>query len=168
MLETIPLWLHVLAAMVWVGSQVMMFAVVIPAVRTLADDGSRYAILRVMTTRFGYLGLGALGLLVLTGLDNINRLAPGDMFDIRYGYILATKLVMVAVVVVLTLLHTLFIGPAQLRAMAEGDSGPAEAVAARGKLRHISVSVSVVTLLLSLAIVFCAVLLTSGFAYHSA
>jgi uncharacterized membrane protein len=154
--------------MVWVGSQVMMFAVVVPAVRSLADEGARYAVLRTVTTRFGYLGIAALALLVLTGLDNINRLAPSDMFDFRYGTILMVKLTMVVVVILLTLLHTLVIGPAQLRAMAEDDAVSAESAAARGRLRRISVSVSVLTLLLSLAIVFCAVLLGSGYAYHSA
>jgi uncharacterized membrane protein len=160
--------MHVLAAMVWVGSQVMMFAVVVPAVRSVADEGMRYAVLRTVTTRFGYLGIGALALLVLTGLDNINRLAPGDAFDIRYGYILATKLTMVAIVVVLTLLHTLVIGPAQLRLMSAGESSSGATAGERARMRRLSVLVSVLTLLLSLAIVFCAVLLGSGYAYGAA
>ena len=166
MVEMLPLWVHVLAATVWVGSQVMMFAVVVPSIRALADGRARYDILRSITRRFGYLGLGALLLLIASGIDNVTRHSPGDMFDIRYGYILATKLVMVGIVLLLTLLHTLAVGPAQLRLMQEELDQPGSVSAAQSRaLRMRSVSISVLTLLLSLAIVFCAVLLRSGYAY---
>lgn len=167
MLDSVPLWFHVVAAAIWVGSQVMMFAVVIPAVRAVGEPGARFEILRGVTRRFGYLGLGALVLLVLTGIDNITRHSPGDMFDIRYGYILAVKLTMVALVFLLTVLHTTVIGPAQL-SLQEAELSRDNVIAAEraASLRRVSVTISVLTLLLSLAIVFCAVLLGSGFAFR--
>ncbi len=110
MLSVVPLWLHVIGATIWVGSQVMMFAVVIPSLR-LMEGTTRQQLVAGVTRRFGYLGFAALLLLVLTGLDNINRYAPSDLFDHRYGYILTVKLIMVAAVIALTALHALWLGP---------------------------------------------------------
>jgi putative copper export protein len=160
MLSAVPLWIHVIAATIWVGSQVMMFVVVIPSVR-LTEGATRQQLMASVTTRFGYLGFGALLLLVLTGLDNINRYAPSDVFDHRYGYILAIKLIMVAAVIGLTALHTMSLGP-RLLALQSRPSVPGAEVAS---MRRQSIIVSVTTLLLSIAILLCAVLLRTTYAY---
>jgi uncharacterized membrane protein len=169
MLGAVPLWLHILGATVWVGSQVMMFAVVVPAIRSGTDAGSRFAILRSVTARFGYLGFGALALLVATGIDNIDRYAPSDMFEFRYGYILAAKVIMLIIVLVLTAIHTFVVGPRLLNLMAsELDGANAVDSAERRSWRLRSIAISVTTLLLSIAIVFCAALLQSSYAYGQA
>jgi uncharacterized membrane protein len=68
--ESIVFWIHLLAAATWVGSQVFMFAAVMPALRTLDDTARRGAVL-VLNKRFARLGWGALVILVLTGIENI-------------------------------------------------------------------------------------------------
>lgn len=167
MLGTLPLWLHVVAAMVWVGSQIMMFAVVVPSIRLIDDARARHQVLRGVTSRFGYLGFAALVLLVLTGIENIDRYSPSQMFDYRYGYILAVKLLMLVAVGALTALHTLRVGPALLALQArELEAGTAVSRDEMRSLRLRSVGVSSLTLVLSLAIVFCAALLGSGFSYE--
>lgn len=168
MLGAIPLWLHILGATVWVGSQVMMFAVVVPSLRAAEDGWSRYQVLQAVTVRFGYLGFGALILLVITGIENIFRYAPSDIFEFRYGYILAAKLSIVAVVIALTAVHTLVIGPRLLTQQARDLTGGATGESPpRGTLRRRSIVISATTLVLSLAIVFCAVLLRTSFAFRA-
>lgn len=168
MLGAIPLWLHILGATVWIGSQVMMFAVVVPSLRAAEDGWSRYQVLQAVTVRFGYLGFGALILLVITGIENIFRYAPSDMFEFRYGYILAAKLSIVAVVIALTAVHTLVIGPRLLAQQARDLTGGATGESPpRGTLRRRSIVISATTLVLSLAIVFCAVLLRTSFAFRA-
>jgi uncharacterized membrane protein len=165
MLTSIPLWLHLMAASVWVGSQIMMFAVVIPSVRKLPESAARIQVLTPLTTRFGWLGAAALIVLAITGVDNISRYSPGDMFDIRYGYILATKLSLLGLVLLLTLYHTLYVGPRQLRFQAQAAERPGtidSALLVRTRVQ--SIVISVLTLLLSLAVLFCAALLRSVFA----
>lgn len=159
MLSAVPLWLHLLGAAVWVGSQVMLLAVVVPSLRP-AEPGTRQQVLAGVTRRFGYLGLAALVLLVVTGLDNIDRYSPADMFDYRYGYILAAKLVMLAAVVLLTAAHALYLGPKLLEAQSRA-AGPDEV----RRLRMRSVAASGLTLVLSVLILFCAALLRSAYAY---
>jgi putative copper export protein len=166
MLQSLPYWLHLLAAATWVGSQVMMFAVIVPGLRRL-DAGPRWRLMSVVTVRFGWLGGFSLAVLVATGIDNINRYSPADMFDFRYGYILAVKVALVAAVVLLTLAHSLVVGPRLLRAQ-EAALASASAVPAESRLRRQSVMLSSATFLLSLAVLFCAALLRGPFAYHAA
>jgi len=60
---TYLLYIHVVAATVWVGGLVVM-AGLVPAVRNVTDDRS---VMRAMTHRFGVLSWSALGILVITG-----------------------------------------------------------------------------------------------------
>lgn len=159
----LPMWLHVLAATIWIGSQVMMFAVVVPALRA-AEPSARQVVLAGVTRRFGFLGLGSLVVLAATGLDNLARYAPPDMFEYRYGYILAVKLAMLGGVLVLTALHATWLGPRML-ALQERAMQDSAAALQMQALRRRSVSVTVLTLVLSLAILFCAVLLRSSYAF---
>jgi uncharacterized membrane protein len=164
MLEALPLWLHIVAAAVWVGSQVMMFVVVIPSLRLTEILIARHQVLRGVTRRFGYLGLAALILLALTGVDNLDRYAPDDIFHFRYGYILAGKLIMLTIAIGLTAVHALWIGPRLLDLQANVDSIDDGAARMRG-LRLKSIATSSMTLVLSLGILFCAALLRSPYAY---
>ena len=161
MLSAVPLWLHIVGAAVWVGSQVMMVAVVIPSLR-LAGPEVRQPVLASVTKRFGYLGLASLVLLVLTGLDNLDRYAPADMFDYRYGYLLAAKLSLLTAAVVLTAAHALYLGPRLLRLY---ESGALHDDSRVKSVRILSIASSSLTLLLSLLILLCAALLRSPYAY---
>lgn len=164
MLSSIPLWLHILAAAIWIGSQVMLFAVVMPALRGVDDTTARQQMLRDITRRFGMLGAGALAVLIISGIENVSRYSPQDMLDFRYGTIFGVKMTLLTLVLVLTAAHA-FIGAAQMRAQEAMVSNPSPALAARLQtLRSRSVMAASLTLLLSLAILFCAVLLRSGYA----
>jgi putative copper resistance protein D len=166
MLQSLPYWLHLLAAAVWVGSQAMMFAVIVPGLRQI-EAGPRWRLMSAVTVRFGWLGGVALAVLVVTGIDNINRYSPAAMFDFRYGYILAVKVALVAVVVLLTFVHSLMVGPRLLRAQEAGLSAGA-APPEEARLRRQSMVLSSTTFVLSLAVLFCAALLRGPFAYHAA
>ncbi len=162
MTGSLPLWIHIVAATVWVGPQVMMFVVVVPSLRALDDPRDRTRLLAALTPRFGWLGLGALLVLVLTGIDNIRRYAPSDVFDIRYGYILVTKLVMVTIVILVTVYHSFVVGPSLLRLQSEAATDGAAGARLRSA-RLQSIVISSLTLVLSLLILLCATLLRSAF-----
>src|SRR4051794_20102365 len=110
-IESIPLWLHIFAATVWIGSQVTMFADVIPSVRALDDRSARSQLMVEVTARLGWVGVAALVVLIATGIDNYDRYAPAGIFDFRYGFVLVAKLSLFAAVIALTGVHTLAIGP---------------------------------------------------------
>ena len=161
MTDTIPLWLHIVAATVWLGPQIFMFVVTVPAVRVIADRETRIQVLRVVTTRFGWLAWSAMVVLVLTGISNVfdhedeSGISVLD-FDWRYSWIFFTKMALVGLMIALTALHSFVVGPRQM-ALAEQEEESEEAP----RLRRSGAILSSVNLLAALATVFAAALLAN-------
>jgi uncharacterized membrane protein len=154
-------WLHILAATVWVGPQVFLFAAAVPAVRTIQDVKERARVMRVLTRRFGFLAWGAMAVLVITGIGNMyeHELSTDYLFDHNWGTIFEVKMTLVIATVVLTALHSFVLGP-RLLDMQESVADEAQIASAR----RVSIIVSGVNALLALAIVFCAALMDTTFA----
>lgn len=154
-------WLHILAATVWVGPQVFLAAAAIPAVRTIEDAKERARVMRIITTRFGYLAWGAMVVLVITGIGNIyeNDRSTGYLFDHNWGTIFEVKMTLVIATVALTALHSFVIGPRMLRLQ---ESVTDEAQLA--PMRRLSIIISGANGLIALGILFCGALLSSTFA----
>lgn len=87
---TIRLFLHVLAATVWVGGQVAL-AGLVPVVRRFGGVEAARAVAR----RFQLIAWPAFGLLVVTGIWNVFAVRLGDRSD-AYLTTLVVKLVIVA------------------------------------------------------------------------
>lgn len=82
------LFLHVLAATVWVGGQLTL-AGLVPGLRRLSPDAPR-----LVARRFNRIAWPAFAVLVATGIWNVARLnAP---FTGKYGVTLITKIAVVA------------------------------------------------------------------------
>lgn len=94
---TIRIFLHVLAATIWVGGQLTLAALV-PALR-----GSTEGITKVAARRFNQVAWPAFAVLVATGVWNI--VAVGDRGG-AYRTTLTVKLVVVAISGVTAFLHT--------------------------------------------------------------
>ena len=86
---TIRLFLHVLAATVWVGGQVAL-AGVIPVVRRFGGIETA----RTVARRFQLIAWPAFGLLVVTGIWNLSAVKIGDQSD-AYLTTLFVKLLLV-------------------------------------------------------------------------
>ena len=95
-LETLRLFLHVLAATVWVGGQLVLAALV-PALRSAGTD-----VPRIAARAFNRVAWPAFGVLILTGIWNI--VAEGDRGD-AYRTTLMIKLTVVAASGVTAFLH---------------------------------------------------------------
>jgi uncharacterized membrane protein len=139
-----------------------MFAAAIPAVRTIEDVHERARLTRIIVTRFGYLGFGALAVILVTGIVNIYQVdgySAGDLIggdpEIRWTRIFWEKMVLVGVAVALTLIHTFFVGPRQLDLADRADADPSEA----RNIRRLSIAVSVVGLLASIGALYLGALL---------
>ena len=66
---TISLILHVTAAVILVGPQILMFLAVVPSTWLIEDNEAlRRAVLRVVAGRFGMLSVLAIAVLVITGV----------------------------------------------------------------------------------------------------
>ena len=97
-LETIRLTLHVLAATVWVGGQIVMLGLVGPS-RGLGGDAPR-----VLARAFARMAWPAFLLLVATGIWNISALGYGSQSS-AWKAVLMAKIAVVIVAGVATGLH---------------------------------------------------------------
>ena len=161
MSEAITPWFHIVAVAVWLGPQFFMFLVTVPAVRVIEDPAVRLQVMRVIVHRFGWLAWAAMAVIVLSGVSNLFQEADefGNLWDTDYRYfqIFSTKMVLVGLMVILTALHTFVIGPKQLRLLEEMRSDSTEAAG----LRRVSIIVSSLALLASIAAVYAAALLAN-------
>ncbi len=158
MTDALVLWLHIIAAVTYIGPQIFLAAVAVPALRGLDDVRARQQALRAVTRGFGWLGGGALAVLLATGIYNYYEFEiyiDSDRFP-RYFFVLMTKLTLVTGVVLLTALHAGVLGR-KLQQLQEAGA-PEDQVR---QWRMYSMAASMATLAASLAILLCAALLRS-------
>ena len=97
--DTIRLFLHVLAATIWVGGQLVLAALV-PVLRRFGSDA-----LGAAARRFNQVAWIAFGVLIVTGIWNIAAVSPQVSHDAGYRTTLIVKLVAVVVSGVTAALH---------------------------------------------------------------
>ena len=99
-------WVHVLAAITWIGGMLFIALVVVPVTRRLPDPVLRSRLVQETGRRFRTVGWVALGLLVATGLLNLwdrPYLLQGPRFHGKLG--------LVVLALVLSVLHDFVLGP---------------------------------------------------------
>lgn len=109
-MEVFSLILHVSAAAILIGPQLLMFYAVIPSTWLIDDERLKRDVLRVVASRFGMLAGISLVILLATGLYQFYTLPPAEirenLADFRYGAIFVWKMVAFTVLVILILVHT--------------------------------------------------------------
>lgn len=145
-------WLHLMGAILWVGGTLFTSLVVHPVLRGRLEQGPRMALYAELGRRLSWVQWGTWSLLLASGLFKLWELrgAP-DVFLGPFGAILAVKLVFVAAMVALSLIHARSWGPA----LAQGGLD----AAGRAALARRAAFWGKVNGGLMLAIVFCGALL---------
>ncbi len=149
-------WIHVLAAVVWVGGMVFLSVVLVPVLKRDGGLARHAALFRTAAYRFRALVWGAMGILVGTG----SVLAVGRSIPLtvpsQWPSIFMVKMGLVALLFTLTLLHDLVVGPRVRRIL-----GTDEALRSAGDrlLMRYSVIVPRVSLLVALLVLLAAVVL---------
>jgi uncharacterized membrane protein len=155
-------WVHLLAAIVWVGGMFFLPLVLVPVLRR-RDRSLRAELLDLVGRRFRTVGWIAIGTLLVSGVWNLrNRhlswetILSADLFDGLWGRILAWKLAFVAAILVLSAVHDFWLGPTSTRVSRDGDARRTE------QLRRSASWLGRLNALLALAIIFCASALVRG------
>jgi len=99
-------WLHVLAAIVWIGGMLFIALVLVPVTRRLPDPALRARLVQEAGRRFRTVAWIALGLLFATGLANL-WLRPYLLAAPRFHW----KLGLVVLALVLSAVHDFVLGP---------------------------------------------------------
>lgn len=114
-LDTIVLWIHILAAISWVGGMVFVAFILSPYVRRAVPAEERTALMAAVGKRFSVLGWSAIFTLICTGIYNAVRfLGSWDaLLSTTFGHLLLVKTALVAVMIGLSIAHDFFLGPRQ-------------------------------------------------------
>lgn len=111
-LYALSVWLHILAAAVWIGSMAFFAVAVVPALRRSGNREAVAPMVRAIGRRFRVVGWACLGVLVVTGVTNLRvrgidleTLCASEFWATGFGRTLAHKLVLVALVFVATAAH---------------------------------------------------------------
>ena len=145
-------WLHLMAAILWVGGTLATSLVIHPVLHAELPDNARMSVYREIGRRFTKVQWLTWGTLAATGAYKLwsIRETP-EVFLGPFGRVLAVKLTLVAGMAALSLIHSLVWGPALASRTGTPDARAALARRAAfwGKING----------LLMIAIVFCAALL---------
>ncbi len=99
-------FLHVLAAVTWIGGMIFIVLVLVPVVRGLGDAPLRARLVQATGARFRTIGWIALVLLVLSGVANLLArpyLLTTPRFQVKLGLVLLA--------LVLAAVHDFVVGP---------------------------------------------------------
>jgi uncharacterized membrane protein len=149
-------WLHLLAAVVWIGGMTFLSLVLVPVLKRDGRVGEHAALFKTVALRFRSLVWGAMAILVASGpVLAANRAIPLAEPG-RWPALFAGKIALVTLLLFLTLLHDLVVGPAVRRLLARPET---ERTSYHRLLLKYSVLVPRASLLLALLILFLAVVL---------
>jgi len=115
MLPFLNLWLHFLAAVIWIGGMLFLSLVAVPVLRQVDSPLLRADLFRKMAWRFRRLVWICLAVLILTGTVNVAFYGDTTQGS-PYLKVLGIKLGLVAVLVAMGVAHDFIIGPRAARA----------------------------------------------------
>jgi len=160
----VSVWLHIMAAVVWVGGTVFLVIVLVPAIRRPEFGGIASKLIRFTGLRFRWIGWVCFCIFVFTGVINLaargiglKELQDAAFWQGSFGRTLAIKLVVVLTILVISAFHDFFLGP---RAAAAWEANPASAEALR--LRRQAVQLARLNLLIALTVILLGVMLVRG------
>lgn len=165
-LHLLSVWLHLLAAITWIGGMFFLVLVVVPWMRR-GNRASGAQLLRETGTRFRTIAWVCFGVLVVTGTFQLwargvrlGDLASAEWLGSSFGATLALKLATFALVVAVSLAHDFVLGPRAARALEEDPSAPSTE-----RIRRRTSMLGRANVLLALVLVACGVILVRGWPF---
>lgn len=164
MLYLFSVWLHILAAIVWIGGMAFFALVIVPVTRREEFRSHASSLIHASGVRFRWVGWICIALLAATGVMNLayqgtgwQNIWSGALWHGAQGTVLVLKLALVLIIVALSLLHDFIIGP---RATAAGIDNPASPQAMR--YSRYARWLGRLNLLLALSVVALGIMLVRG------
>ena len=155
-------WIHVIAAVVWIGGNLVLAMVIVPYFRQNLPPVQRIKLLTQIGKRFEPIVWGCVGILFFTGLINIFNaigIPPSADSAITTSFMrtLLIKLMLFVVLVILTSLHSFVFGPKLAKAIESLDETleelPPDVQPIRKQMSIVSSLMGVVSIFILLAAV---------------
>ena len=102
---TIIIWIHLIAAITWIGGMLFVWLVLNPAIRQMPPQSQGPDILRGIEERFRRIRWTSLLILLVTGFFNLIHEGGSARLESSWGAVLLVKLLLVAIVMGLTGIH---------------------------------------------------------------
>ena len=154
------LWLHVIAAVTWIGGNLILAMVIVPHFRQNLPPVQRIQLLTQIGRRFEPVVWGCVGVLFFTGIVNIFYAVDLTSPTALSGAFMRTLLIKIGlffVLVILTALHGMVLAPQLAAAVENLDPDlaelPPEIKPLRSRMSIVSSLMGVVSLLILLAAV---------------
>ena len=150
------MWLHLLAAVAWIGGMLFLSVVLVPVLKRESFASQRALLFRTTARRFRAVVWGAIAVLLFTGPLLLHQRGIPIADPSEWPMVLATKLGLVTILLLLTLTHDLILGPRMVKIL----QLPSES---RSRFDHALVLwspwVARLSLLFALGVLFAAVVL---------
>jgi len=105
------IWLHLLAAVSWIGGMIFLSLVLVPVLKREPFASQKALLFRTIGRRFQAVVWGAIAVLLFTGPLLLHQGGIPIADPLGWPMVLAAKLGLVAILLILTLTHDLIIGP---------------------------------------------------------
>jgi copper resistance protein D len=105
------IWLHLVAAVSWIGGMVFLSVVLVPILKREPFASQKTLLFLAMARRFRVVVWGVIAVLLFTGPLLLHQRGIPIADPSRWPTILAVKLGLVTILLLLTLAHDLIIGP---------------------------------------------------------
>jgi len=103
-------WLHMLAAVSWIGGMIFLSLVLAPLVRSRKAAPEFMALFRSAARRFRFVVWGAIALLLSTGPVLLRQRGLSALDPTEWPHVLRIKLGLVGALLLLTVAHDLLLG----------------------------------------------------------
>ena len=104
-------WLHLLAAISWIGGTIFLSVVLVPVLKREPFASQKALLFRTIAMRFRVVVWGAIAVLLFTGPLLLHQRGIPIADPSGWPMVLVVKLGLVAILLLLTLTHDLIIGP---------------------------------------------------------
>jgi len=115
-------WLHMLAAVSWIGGMIFLSLVLAPLVRSRKAAPEFMALFRSAARRFRFVVWGAIAVLLSTGPVLLQQRGLSLFDPTEWPHVLWMKLGLVSALLLFTVVHDLLLGP-QLRKISDLPEG---------------------------------------------
>jgi len=159
--DALIMWVHLVAASIWVGGSIFIGIVLAPLLKTISDSiEGRLSIMIRVGRKFNKIAVPSLIILIASGLYNSSGyLAKPSLFlSTNYGLILVAKIVLVIILIITFIVHVRLIRTKVERQIESKELSAAEIQKLRSKI----ITLGRITVIVSVAILLMAALLHSG------
>lgn len=150
----ILIWIHLLAAVAWIGGMVFLSLILMPVLKQAGFSGERRALFHSLARRFRLLVWASITTLLATGSVLLVSRAGSLSDAATWPFVMTLKLALVALLIALTAAHDFWLGP---RVAALMQRSPTDRSTAEQRILRFSPWIARLGLILAVVILVLAV-----------